>query len=377
MKLETKLYINPLNSFNEPFYLGGILFSCHDDKKGRDVFAAGGRYDSLIRDFRPKINTIVFEERHAVGFGLAWEKLARMPAFKARKSGAYLGKNNIEVKELLDTGRCDILISSFDPCLLRTQGVFLLSDLWAHGMSAELSCDARSPEDLIRKYRGDNFSWIVILKQDGQAKIKSMARKDMADVDVSVDQVLSWLRSEIRERDSRAVKLRGAVVAALSSSYEGAGSMSGGAGPSKFDREGREQDVRILVAQTKSKKFNRKAVVEQAQAAAAIEVRSFLEGPIIAIETSDMVMELIRHTSLSEPESWRRAENSVTTTEKNYIREVHDMLLSSRDKCRRGEHVRGEAGGGGGSGTSEVGQSRHAFVYNFRSGTCIYYDLGS
>ena len=74
----TKLYINPLNSLKESFYMGGILFSCLYDKKTRDVFAAGGRYDHLIKEQRPKIGGQV-HEKHAVGFSLAWERLARTP----------------------------------------------------------------------------------------------------------------------------------------------------------------------------------------------------------------------------------------------------------------------------------------------------------
>lgn len=79
----TKVYVNPLNSLKEAFYAGGILFSCLYDKKMRDVFAAGGRYDSLIREHRPRIGS-QFGERHAVGFSLAWERLARVPKLGGR-----------------------------------------------------------------------------------------------------------------------------------------------------------------------------------------------------------------------------------------------------------------------------------------------------
>lgn len=74
--VSTKLYINPLNSLKESFYKGGILFSCLYDKKMKDVFAAGGRYDHLIKEQRPNIGGQA-HERHAVGFSLAWERLAR------------------------------------------------------------------------------------------------------------------------------------------------------------------------------------------------------------------------------------------------------------------------------------------------------------
>ena len=60
------------------------LFSCLYDKKVKDVFAAGGRYDSLIKEHRPKIGSR-FEERHAVGFSLNWEKQLAKPV--PRSSG--------------------------------------------------------------------------------------------------------------------------------------------------------------------------------------------------------------------------------------------------------------------------------------------------
>lgn len=73
----TKVYVNPLNSLKESFYVGGILFSCLYDKRVKDVFAAGGRYDHLIKEHRPRIGGRA-DERHAVGFSLAWERLARI-----------------------------------------------------------------------------------------------------------------------------------------------------------------------------------------------------------------------------------------------------------------------------------------------------------
>lgn len=71
--VRNKIYIAPLSSLNEAFFRGGILFSCLYDRKVKDVFAAGGRYDSLIKEHRPKIGSR-FKERHAVGFSLNWEK---------------------------------------------------------------------------------------------------------------------------------------------------------------------------------------------------------------------------------------------------------------------------------------------------------------
>lgn len=99
--VHTKLYINPLNSLKEGFYTGGILFSCLYDKKSKDVFAAGGRYDSLIREQRPRIGG-QFSEKHAVGFGLAWERLAKLPKTGGKN---FLKKSEEESNNIFQTRR--------------------------------------------------------------------------------------------------------------------------------------------------------------------------------------------------------------------------------------------------------------------------------
>ncbi|KAL2131318.1 hypothetical protein VTI74DRAFT_5278 [Chaetomium olivicolor] len=352
--LVSKVYIAPLSSINETFFRGGILFACVYDKKVKDVFAAGGRYDGLIKEHRPKIGSR-FEERHAVGFSLNWEKqLAKQVPKTTGK--AFLKKAvEEETHGIFSTKRCDVLVASFDPSVLRSTGIEILQLLWAHGISAELARDARSPEDLLSSYRDESYSWIVIIKHDN-LKIKSMGRKDAPDAEVTVKDLLNWLKSEIRDRESRSgMKLRstaGVVPYSDSAGVLPASSSAGGE---------REQQVHILVSQMKSKKFNRLAVVEQAQVAAARLVQSFLEGRIIAIETSDTVMDLIKGTNLSDPESWRRAEQSVGTAEKRYVREIHDILKDWEAKKGQGQGQ----------------QPTNAFVYNFRTGKCVYYDLGA
>lgn len=221
-----------------------------------------------------------------------------------------------------------------------------MQQLWAHDISAELARDARSPEDLLAKYRDDHHPWIVIIKQDSVLKVKSMNRKDVQDTEIPSTQLMGWLRAEIRERDQREGIDRPARSKLLRNSSAPDANVPD-----------HEQDVRVLIAGTKSKKSNRRNIVEQAQARASTLVQSFLDGPIAAIETSDHVMELIRETRLSDPESWRKVVHSVPTVERRYIGEIHDMMngLAFQNK--------------------EI--TRNAFVYNFRTGMCIYYDLGA
>lgn len=86
LQLETKIFISPLTSLRERFYRGGLIFVCLHDRKIKDVFASGGRYDELIRELRiAKVGGSSggaggkHDERHAVGFSIAWERLARVP----------------------------------------------------------------------------------------------------------------------------------------------------------------------------------------------------------------------------------------------------------------------------------------------------------
>ncbi|EEP79527.1 conserved hypothetical protein [Uncinocarpus reesii 1704] len=88
-RVRRKIYISPLSSVNNKFYGGSILFQCIFDTRRKDVFAAGGRYDSLIQEFRPKMLS-ARSQCHAVGFYLSFDKLtASMANFvKGRTKGS-------------------------------------------------------------------------------------------------------------------------------------------------------------------------------------------------------------------------------------------------------------------------------------------------
>ncbi|OTB05744.1 hypothetical protein M426DRAFT_319421 [Hypoxylon sp. CI-4A] len=352
--VHAKIYINTLSSIKENFFSGGMLFQCLYDKKFKDVFAAGGRYDSLIKAHRPKIG----EGPHAVGFSLAWEKLARLP-----KAGGktFLKKPEEEVSGIFNTKRCDVLVASFDAHTLRTAGIEILSMLWSHDISAELARDSRSPEELTSRNRDETYSWIVIIKQDNVLKIRTMDRKDVPDAEISTSQLLPWLRMALRERGA--------------SKQSEASSSATPISQSNAPTANPNQEVRVLVAGTRSKKFNRLVVIEQAQANAANLLQTFLSGPIAAVETSDVVLDLIQDTALSEAETWRRAEQSVDKNERRYFREIHDMLLAWRsdwEEKNNNSNNNKEA-----AAATAAAASRHAFVYNFRTTKCICYDLGA
>ncbi|KAJ9657622.1 eukaryotic translation initiation factor 2-alpha kinase [Coniosporium apollinis] len=354
-----KIYISPLSSFNEKFYTGGIMFQCLYDTKRRDVLAAGGRYDRLIEEHRPKVQGN-FTGCRAVGMNLSWERIASSTARYYKNSGKsnFLKKTVEEsqtraLSEQWATRRCDILVASFDADVLRTTGVKIVGDLWAHDLSAELAADARSPEELLARYRDDKHSWIIIIKQDvdvfGKAdlKVKSMDRK--VDTDVRSSELISYLRQEIRDRDHREGTNERARLLRQPSQPEAA-------------QAERKSNVQVLMAQHRSKKSNKWNVVEAAQSRARELLNSYQSSPIAAIETRDEIMDMIRETRLSDPDSWRAVIQRAPLAERQYLQDVHNMLIRYASDWREKEGA--------------INESRMAFVYNFRTGGVMLYDLG-
>ncbi|KAI9741801.1 MAG: hypothetical protein M1834_000187 [Cirrosporium novae-zelandiae] len=356
MGVKRKVYVNPLSSFNEKFYRGGFIFQCVSDTKKRDVFAAGGRYDRLIKDFQLQ-TTDRKSEYHAVGFNLGWDKLCTsMARYMKTPPKKFLKKSEVETQGAWASKRCDVLVASLDPNLLRTAGLEVMQELWTNGISAELAIDASSHEELMSHYKDDPHSWVVILRHDPGSnmvdrtlKIKTMTEKT-PDLDVRMSDLVSWIRAQIGARDHKDATGSGVVtmprMTRLPSHHD-----SFSAGPSNE----KGADVRVLQAQHRSKKINRRNIVESAQQRAQELSQELLDGPIAAIETTDRVLEAIRDTRLSDPESWRKVCQDAPLVDRKYLMQVQELLEEMRDKEG----------------------ARNAFIYNFRTGSCICYDLGS
>lgn len=91
-------------------------------------------------------------------------------------------------------------------------------------------------------------------------------------------------------------------------------------------------------------------------------VEQALNGPIAAIDTRDDVLESIRDTRLSDPDSWRTVIQNAPPSERKYLTQVHELLSDLANESHMG----------GDSNDSYT----NAFIYNYRTGSCLYYDLG-
>lgn len=359
--VKRKVYISALSSFNEKFYSGGILFQCVFDAKQREVLAAGGRYDRLIEEYRPKGpgHAHPTAAYHAVGVNVGWERLVNSMVryLKKPEKSAFLKKQAEEDTPAVSwmPRRCDCLVGSFDPTVLRSVGVKLVADLISHGYTAELAIDAHSVEDLLRHYRDDRHSWLIVIKHGvapdkPDIKVKSIAKKE--DTDLRSADLLNYLRNELRDREARegsAAQRQSKAVPAPSSSSAA------------------KANVDVLISHHRSKKTNKWSIVEAAQTRSAELLSSFQGAPIAAIETKDETMNSIRETRLSDPDSWRRAIQSVPMVERKYLQELHDLLLGYAANWK--EVVN--------EGSARSGEGGKAFVYNFRTGGCFLYDLES
>ncbi|KAK7531285.1 kinase-like protein [Phyllosticta citribraziliensis] len=358
--VQRKIYCAPLSSFNSKFYSGGIMFQCLFDTKRRDVLAAGGRYDRLIEEHKPKFQG-EFTGCHAVGMNIGWDRLVTsMARHHKSHSKVFLKKAQEEENgsNQWPTRRCDVLVASFDATTLRSAGTKIVSDLWAHEISSELSTDCRDWDELIRTYAEDKHSWIVIIKHEAlntgkpDIKIKSISKKE--DTDLRSSELLSYLRQELRERDHREGLVENRTrMSRLSSDQPNYGNHG-----AQQDRKG---NVQVLLAQHRSKKTNKWAVVEASRTSVHELLAGFQENPIAAIETKDEILDMLRDTRLSDADSWRRVIQSVPLVERSYLQEVMDMLREYRRKWEE-------------EGSSPEG--RVAFLYNFRTGACVMYDLG-
>ncbi|KAL9640799.1 MAG: hypothetical protein Q9204_000573, partial [Flavoplaca sp. TL-2023a] len=372
--VKRKAYINPLVSYHEQFYRGNFLFQCvYDSKKKKNVFAAGGRYDQLIKEHQLIQNpTSTSGQRgdgfhgdtknitncHAAGFNLSWRDLHRS---MLRYHKGLDKRTSLETNSTwLQTRRCDVLIDSFDKNLLRTTGLHVIQELWAWGIHAELalSQDAEIDSSAYSVNRSTTpYLYVVNIKHEGAIKVRNLIQNE--ETEMRTSELTSWFKSEMIHRQ------RTEDHGSRRSRYH---SHSEQAPPSVETGT----NVQVLSASTKGKKTNRRAIIEEGNALkgghdssmfsadailAFARCQEFMYGlsdgnvEVVAIEAKDDIFERIRDTRFGDADSWRKFIQHAPAGERPYLQEVHELLESKAAKAKSGY--------------------RSAFLYNFRTGGCI------
>ena len=254
LNVTRKVYVSPLSSYNEKFYRGNLLFQCLYDQKTKEVFAAGGRYDQLIRAHQLPI---VSRRNHvsAVGFQLAWTGLCRnfTDYLKKIANSKAKKKGHAALTAAWRTRRCDVLVKSFDTDLLKGVGVKILQQLWASNISSDVAAsnaEALSDNVFTKTQDRSEHGWIVLVKSEDLAKVKNMARDD--EIELNISELIPHIRSEIRERDRLEDRAYKVPLARMTSQQD-----------SNQPSNDREPDIKVLMSQNKGKKVNRKTIIEE------------------------------------------------------------------------------------------------------------------
>lgn len=87
--------------------------------------------------------------------------------------------------------------------------------------------------------------------------------------------------------------------------------------------------------------------------------QAFLDSPIAAVELKDDLFDGIRDTRLADGDSWRKYIQGAPMAERQYLSQLHQLLQEKAQTASSGD-----------KGT------RTCWIYNFRSKTCLLYDLG-
>lgn len=244
-----KIVFNPLLMYNNQYYKGGIMFQAVDDAKRKNILAAGGRYDSLIQQFRhPVIGSSAHRKVYAIGVNLAIEKFVTaisqyqsdhfrhfMASTKSNRGhgGSNGSSSHDEEKSfgLWAPKRCDVFVASFGKVLLQER-LELVRELWAHGIKADYMIEDGTdltPESLVTTCKNQSINWIVILKNKNQqqqdsssaqrgnhrdtismVKVKNVLRKTEEEVPRS--ELCIILKAEITEQARLDLQMAAAVT---------------------------------------------------------------------------------------------------------------------------------------------------------------------
>ncbi|KAK6437572.1 eukaryotic translation initiation factor 2-alpha kinase [Oleoguttula sp. CCFEE 5521] len=340
MGVKTPISIAPLASYNAKYYENGILLQLvHDRKAGRDVIAAGGRYDSLIRAHCATASHR--SPQGAVGISIGLDRLVASIAKNAKGAGnTTFVRSGTRAQPL--TKRCTALLVATGTEAVRIAALKIISTLWDSHIRAKLADDATSSADEAQ------YAYIITLRHEASTSVRFRSMSDDSEeLDIPIHSLISHIQQDLRDREG--AKSRTAVPSLPRQA-------------SHQDSERKTGNVHVLLAQHRSKKSNKYHIVNAAEQRWAEKLDSWKEAPILAVETRDDVLDLIRDTRLSDAESWRKAVHSVTLNERQYLQQIQEILGSWRKKWSEGD---------------EDDASREACVFNFRSGACVYYDLGS
>ncbi|GEQ72664.1 hypothetical protein JCM33374_g6351 [Metschnikowia sp. JCM 33374] len=347
--VRTNISFCPLSNYNAKYYEGDFMFQViYRIEKNRKFsrVATGGRYDSLIEHISNEASTML-KTPHAVGFQLTMTLLFLI--MKNSRWRSLISSSPLKPANRWKAVRCDVLLVSLQESIIKDSGFELLGDIWAH----DISCDwfvASSYEDMMNKAESDGCNWIIHLKQPinhgrrskkGQYKPIRVRNVQLnKDIDLDYDEVLVHLKTDINERD--------AETSVSPQQNSGASTLDGAKDISQVSHRIGEpifsvdidQKVVVVPNLAKGKKSNKRDKWElenDSKLAAAAMIKELAKAPILTVDSTDAVLDMISSTSLLvQQEEWlKRAFATNKQLPRNFGVNIYETLKKEADRGTR------------------------------------------
>ncbi|RHZ86074.1 hypothetical protein Glove_55g46 [Diversispora epigaea] len=258
--VQREIIISPLLVYNNHYYKNGIVFQVMDDNNRKDVLAAGGRYDSLIQQFRhPMTVTAVNagggggdgdgngnggvgvggggggsssstsivnggrQQIYATGVNIAMQKIVfTLGSYQSTILKMLQSKKTDDEKSFgyWASKKCDVYVASFGKVHLEER-LDLIHELWAHNIKADFMYEESSdltPEMLANACKKQGINWIVIMRHRNQDLYKnsssssSTSRSDSAMTTTVKVKNLLWKTEDEVPRNELCVRLNSEII---------------------------------------------------------------------------------------------------------------------------------------------------------------------
>lgn len=345
--VKTTVSFCPLSNYNAKYYDGEFMFQAiHRIDKNRKFsrVATGGRYDHLVASLSNDGFSKV-KIAHGVGFQLTTTLLFLLMknTLKRAHTSSATSKAMAKWKKV----RCDVLVASLEETIISNSGYQLLRELWANNISGDWYVSSFH-EDILNKAMDDGSNWIVHLRQPNLLRKKSkkglfkpIRVKNISmnrETDVDYDELVGFLTTEIEERNNEITEPSTSVAAAsiVENSNE-SGNDQARIGEPIFNVDIDQKVIVVPNAAPRGRKNNKKEKWElenDSKLAASNLMKDLAKAPIVTVDLSDSVLDMILSTSVQVPlEEWFKKlffmNNKIP---KSYATAIYDTLNKEAGK---------------------------------------------
>ncbi|TKY88600.1 hypothetical protein EX895_002589 [Sporisorium graminicola] len=225
--VQRRFLFSPLLAQSNSLYKGGVLFTVVRAGKRRDVVAAGGRYDTLLKHFANP-SAASSAPLHGVGVQMAVGKLTLgLSKYQEVQVPKLLSRAEEERSFGLYTPRrCDVYVAS-TPGLLETR-MEICRELWAHNIAADLQYEHatyNTPEAAAATCRAEGILLLVFAKARSPVlKVKVVLQR--VEYEVARHELVGFVQDRIAKQRSVDLQVAGSAGGSVA---------AGRFGPAAFD----------------------------------------------------------------------------------------------------------------------------------------------